>query len=171
MHRVRLEPEERDRARSLSRSSDLSARARERLEMLLLSDGGWSPPRIGRHFDRHPDTVRRLVKDYQARSRAALHAESPGPEPDSERRAEVELALDKLLGEDRTWTSRQLAAALSGEGVQLSARQVRRYLQRLEAGYKRTVNTLEHKRDPEKVEHARRILERLKGGRRRAISS
>ena len=46
--------------------------------------------------------------------------------------------LRRLLAEDRTWTSRQLAQALAGRGITLGARQVRRHLKRLGARYRRT---------------------------------
>jgi transposase len=71
--------------------------------------------------------------------------------------------LTELLGEDRTWTSRQLSEALAGRGIALGPRQTRRYLKRLKAGYRRTANSLKHKQDPAKAERAAKVLAGLKG--------
>src|SRR5438309_11593168 len=94
------------------RRTDLPAVARDRLEMVLLSAAGWSPPRIGQHLGRHPHTVRAALKGYATRGTKALHPDTPGPDPDHDRRASVTGRLSELLGQDRTWTSRQLAEAL-----------------------------------------------------------
>src|SRR3954468_6386452 len=111
MLRIRLTDPQRSELQSLRRS-DLAAVARDRLEMVLLSDAGWSPPRIAAHLGRHPHTVRAALHGYAARGADAFHPDKPGPEPDRARRAEVTGKLAGLLGQDRTWTSRQLAAAL-----------------------------------------------------------
>src|SRR5688500_240542 len=98
------------------RRTDLPAVARDRLEMVLLSAAGWSPPRIAGHLDRHPHTVRAALKGFAARGTAAFHPDAPGPDPDHARRATVTGTLAELLAQDRTWTARQLADAL-GPGV------------------------------------------------------
>src|SRR5262245_30623671 len=149
------------------RRTDLPAVARDRLEMVLLSAAGWSPPRIGRHLGRHPHTVRAALKGFAALGTQALYPDKPGPEPDHPRRAQVTDKLAELLGQDRTCTSRELAAA-RGPGFGLGHRQPRRYLALLKAGYRRTAQTVGHKQDPPKVERARRALDGLKKKSRRA---
>ena len=74
--------------------------------------------------------------------------------------------LAALLGQDRTWTSRQLADALGPE-VGIGHRQTRRYLALLKAGYKRTAQTIGHKQDAKKVERAGHVLDSLKKKSRR----
>lgn len=143
------------------RRTDLPAVARDRLEMVLLSAAGWSPPRIAAHLHRHPHTVRAALKGYAARGSAAFHPDAPGPDPDHARRAAVAGQLAALLGQDRTWTARQLADAL-GPDVGIGHRQTRRYLKLLRAGYRRTAQTVGHKQDRVKVEHAERVLDGLK---------
>ena len=91
-----------------------------------------------------------------------------GPPPDTRRRQQVTEALTELLDQERTWTSRQLAAALAERGIALSARQVRRYLGMLKAGWRRTTNSLRHKQDPERIARAKRVLNNLKKKRRPA---
>ncbi len=71
-------------------------------------------------------------------------------------------ALRALLGQDRTWTSRQLSGALRIAGLALGPRQVHRYLKRLEAGYRRTNSTVRHKQDPAQAARARVVLDGFK---------
>ena len=143
------------------RRTDLPAGARDRLEMVLMSAAGWSPPRIGQHLGRHPHTVRAALKGYAARGTPAFYPDAPGPDPDHDRRAQVTGRLTGLLGQDRTWTARQLADAL-GPDVGIGHRQTRRYLALLGAGYRRTAQTVGHRQDPKKVERAGHVLDALK---------
>jgi transposase len=144
------------------RRRNLPAVTRTRLEIVLLSDAGWSPPRIAAHLGVHPHTARAALKGFAARGTAALYPDRPGPDPDHARRAEVAGRLRDLLGQERTWTSPQLAAALREQGLALSARQALRYLRLLDAGYRRTAQTVGHKQDPAKVERAGVVLGSLK---------
>lgn len=150
------------------RQQDLPATVRSRLEMVFLSAAGWSPPRIAAHLGCHHHTARAVVKGFLARGSAALWPAPPGPPPDHQRRARVTGRLRDLLGQERTWTSGQLADALRPDGIDLGGRQVRRYLKLLRAGYRRTASTLQHKQDPAKVEQARAELDALKKKRRPA---
>jgi hypothetical protein len=152
---------------SALRRSDLPTVARDRLEMVLLSAAGWSPPRIAAHLGRHPHTVRSALKGYAARGTPAFYPDAPGPEPDHARRAAVTGQLAGLLGQDRAWTSRQLADAL-GPDIGIGHRQTRRYLALLKAGYKRTAQTVGHKQNPAKVGRAEVVLTGLKKKRRPA---
>src|SRR5829696_10163091 len=107
MLRTSLTDLQRTELQSLRRT-DLPAVARDRLEMVLMSDAGWSPPRIGEHLGRHPHTVRAALKGFAARGTKAFYPDTPGPDPDHDRRAAVTGKLSELLGRDRTWTARQL---------------------------------------------------------------
>jgi transposase len=166
MLRTSLTDAQRNELNALRRT-DLPAVARDRMEMVLLSAAGWSPPRIATHLGRHPHTVRAALKGYAARGTAAFYPDAPGPDPDHARRVEVTARLRELLGQDRTWTSRQLAEALGPE-VGIGHRQVRRYLALLNAGYRRTAQTVGHKQDPLKVQRAQRVLQSVKKKRRLA---
>jgi putative transposase len=161
MIRIKLDDATRDELRSLRRT-DLPAKVRDRIEMVSLSDAGWSPPRIAEHLGYHPQTVRDLLRAFLARGTAALRPFRSGPAPDAERRGRVTSALRELLRRGRTWTSGQLGRALSEQGIDLGARQVRRYLKRMGARYRRTGSTLRHKQDPAKAERAGRVLANLK---------
>jgi len=167
MIRIHLTDAQRAELHALRRAS-LPAVTRDRLEIVLLSDAGWSAPRIAQHLGCHPHTSRSALKAFAARGTAAFFPDKPGPDPDHARQAQVTGRLAELLGQDRTWTSRQLAEALRPDGIALGHRQVRRYLALLKAGYRRTAQTVGHKQDPAKVERAERVLDGLKTKRRRA---
>jgi putative transposase len=102
---------------------------------------------------------------------AGLWHQRPGPPPDTARREQVTAALDRLLDQPRTWTAAQLAQALRADGIPLSTRQTRRYLQSMGAKWRRTVRSLRHKQDPAKVERAKNVLAMLGKGRPRGSSS
>ncbi len=161
MIRIQLDDATRERLRDLRRKA-LPPRVRDRIEMLTLADVGWSAPRIAAHLGHCGQTVRDLLKDFLERGADALYPRRTGPAPDAGRRGRVTEELRRSLAEDRTWTSRQLAEALAGRGIELGPRQVRRYLKGMKAGYRRTASTLKHKQDPAKVERAGKVLDNLK---------
>lgn len=132
--------------------------------MILLSDDGWSPPRIARHLGYHPHTVRAALRRFQDRGLAGLLPDPPGPPPDASRREHVLTVLGELLDQERTWTAAQLTAALGERDIVLSVRQVRKYLARLGARWRRTARTLKHKQDPVKAARAQQTLAALKKG-------
>jgi transposase len=166
MLRIHLTDVQRSELQALRRS-DLSATARDRLEMVFLSDAGWSPPKIAGHLGRHPHTVRAALKGFDGRGTTSFYPDAPGPDPDHARRAKVTGQLAELLGQDRTWTCRQLAEAL-GPDIGIGHRQTRRYLALLKAGYRRTAQTVGHKQDPKKVGRAEVVIAGLKKKLRRA---
>src|SRR3954464_11871408 len=86
MLRTSLTEAQRNELRALRRT-DLPAVACDRLEMVFLSDAGWSPPRIAGHLGRHPHTVRAALQGFAARGTAAFYPDAPGPDPDHARRA------------------------------------------------------------------------------------
>ena len=162
MIRVSLAPPERAAVQRLRRDATLTPAERDRVEMVLLSADGWSPPRIAAHLDYHPATVRRVLVHFQETGPSSLRRQRPGPLPDAARRAQVAAALDRLLDQDRTWTTAQLAAALAEQDIRLSTRQTRRYLRGMGAGWRRTVRTLKHKQDRAKAARATAVLDSLK---------
>jgi putative transposase len=158
----------RDELQRLRRQPRLPTRVRDRVEMVLLSAAGWSPPRIAGHLRYCAATVRGVLRDYRRRGAVACTPRRTGPPPDEARRGRVLGRLRSLLAEPRTWTAGQLAGALAASGVRLGERQVRRYLRLLGAGFHRTVASVRHKQDPAKVARAKRTLAGLKKKRRRA---
>jgi transposase len=166
MLRTQLDAATRSQLQAL-RHTDLSPAARDRLEMVLLSDAGWSAPRIAAHLGCHPHTARKALRLFLQQGTAGFARRRPGPPPDQARRDRITGLLTELLGQERTWTSTQLAEALGPHGVALRSRQVRRYLKLLKAGYRRTASTLKHKQDAAKVARAATVLAGLKKKPRR----
>ncbi|NOJ91703.1 helix-turn-helix domain-containing protein [Corallococcus coralloides] len=135
----------RERRRGISRSEDVDADERDRVQMVLLSAEGWSAPRIARHLGVSDKTVRRVLKGWRVQGEQALFKGLPGPAPDFEHQQRVQQALHGLLEEPRTWSASQLSGALEAHGIHLGPRQVRRYLAAMGAGWRRTKMSLAHK--------------------------
>jgi putative transposase len=171
MIRIMLSDDERAGVQAARRDPTWTPPERDRIEMVLLSAAGWSPPAIAQHLGYCAATVRTVLKTFRQTGLAGLRRQRSGPPQDLARRAQVTAALDRRLAQPRTWTAAQLAAALQEEGIRLSTRQTRRYLQGLGARWRRTVRSLRHKQDPARVARAERVLAHLKKGRRRVGSS
>jgi putative transposase len=135
----------------LRREPPVKPAERDRVEMVLLSAAGWSVPQIAQHLKYCAATVRRVFVQFQSRGPAGLRHQRPGPPPDQARRAQVERELTRLWEQERTWTTRQLAAALGKAGITLSPRQVRRYLHALRARYGRTARSQRQRQDPDRL--------------------
>ena len=149
------------------RGRDVRSVIRSRIEMLFLSDGGMSVPQIASHLGCHAHTVRKTLKAFSVYGLSSLFPKKPGPAPDLIRYQSIVSKLTTLLGQDRTWTSAQLAEALAKEEIVLSPRQVRRYLKHMGARYLRTASTLKHKQNPEKVQQAKTVLSHLQSKARK----
>jgi putative transposase len=162
MIRVQLTETERAAVQALRRDKELAPAERDRVEMVLLSDAGWSAPRIAGHLGYCAAAVRATLKRFGAAGTAGLRRGRPGPPKDAARRARVTAALDRLLDQDRTWTAARLAAALGEEGIALGTRQTRTDLVAMGARWRRVQRTLRHQQDPERVERAERVLASLK---------
>lgn len=148
--------------RAVRRDRTLTPAERDRVEMVLLSDGGRTVGEIAAHLGCCRATVRTVLKGFPVGGTAGLRRRAPGPPPDAERRAQVIAALDRLLGQARTWTAAQLAEALVEEGIALSTRQTRRYLQAMGARWRRTVRTVAHKQNAAQAAAATAKLTMLK---------
>jgi putative transposase len=171
MIRLTLTDDQRAAVQAARRDPTFTPPERDRIEMVLLSATGWSPPAIAQHLGYCAATVRTVLRAFRSTGLAGLRRQRSGPPKDLARRAQVTAALDRLLAQPRTWTAAQLAAALSEEGLRLSTRQTRRYLQGMGARWRRTVRSLRHKQDPARVARAERVLAHLKKAKRRAGSS
>lgn len=149
-----------EQARELAvwrREPSLKPAERDRVEMLALSASGWTVAQIATHLGCSLETVRRLFRRFPSEGWRAVRHEAPGPAPDVERRHQVEAALEALLQQERAWTAGQLAEALAQQEINLSTRQVRRYLAGI-ALWRRTKRTLRHKQNPERVARAKGTL-------------
>jgi transposase len=157
MLRLSLADDDRDALQRLRRDATLTPLERDHVEILLLAAAGWSAPHIGQHLGRCAAMVRTRLKAFAATGVPSVRCQRPGPPPDIARREQVAAAIERLLDEERTWTAAQVAAALAGDGITLSTRQTRKYLQR-SAAWRRTVRSLRHRQDPTTVAKATQQL-------------
>jgi putative transposase len=151
MIRVELTPAQRDELRARSHERGIAPRTRDRLEMIRLSDAGWTIPRIAVHLGCHEQTARKYVKAFLAAGFGSLpDRPRPGRPP---RVTEEHLrALETLLDAGgRTWTTRQLVDWLAeGHGVRVHPDHLSRLLHARRFGWQRTVTSVAHKRrDPD----------------------
>ena len=171
MIRIHLDDATRDELNALRRS-DLPPRVRDRIEMVSLSDAGWSPPRIAAHLGYHRQTVRDLLRDFLGRGhrRPVPAAARPGarPRPPGRDRRGPDANCSARTAPGPAGSS---ARPWPGGASRIGPRQIRRHLKRLKAGYRRTTSTLKHKQDPAKAERAGRVLDNLQGEGRRPAGS
>lgn len=157
MLRLDLTDEDRDALQRLRRDPTLTPLERDHVEILLLAATGWPAPRLADHLGRCAAMVRTRRKAFAETGVQSVRCQRPGPPPDIARREQVATAIDRLLAAERTWTAAQVADALATDGIVLSTRQPRKYLQR-NATWRRTVRSLRHKQDPAKVAKAEQQL-------------
>lgn len=135
MYRIHLTDAHQSELLRLTRLGSLSPATRTRLEMVRLSDAGWSVPRIALHLHQHEQTVRSWIKAFLSGGFDAL-SDKPRPGKRATVSAETLWALASEIGKgDRTWNSVQAQAWLALRGVSL----------------KRTAHTLRHKQNAEEV--------------------
>ena len=148
---------------TLRRRPDLKPVERDRIEMILLSARGWTVQQLSAHLQYHGETMRRWLQAWQRQGVAAITVRPKGPPPDAARRHTVTAARRQLWQEPPAGSSPELASALGTRfQIQLSARSTRRYLQEMDATFRRTKASLQHKQDPVAVIQARSELDALK---------
>src|SRR5215212_728753 len=121
MIRVQLTETERAAVRALRRDKELAPAERDRVEMVLLSDAGWSAPRIAGHLGYCAAAVRATLKRFGAAGTAGLRRGRPGPPKDAARRAEGRGAARR-----RTRRGAPKDAARRAEGRGAARRRTRR---------------------------------------------
>jgi transposase len=165
MYRVHLDEAGRAELDRGAHEPGVTPRARDWLEMVRLSDAGWSVPRIAVHLRTSERRVRKRVKAFLAEGFDAL-CEKPHPGDQSSLTPEILTALREEVGKgDRTWTAPQIEEWLAEKhNVRLAPRTLRRWLRRAKLSYKRTSRSLKHKQNGEEVtEKAKELAELEKG--------
>ncbi len=148
MYRMHLSVEQQEELRCLVRQTGLAPSTRERLEMVRLSDAGWSIPRIARYLGQHEQTVRAWIKAFLTGGCAALSNKPRGGKQSALTPALLEALRTEIAQGQRTWTAAQAAAWLAARsGVRLSVDRVRVHLKRAQLTYQCTSRSLRHKQD------------------------
>jgi transposase len=166
MYRVSLTDAQRAELQRQARLPGLKRRTRDRLEMVRLSDAGFSIPWIARHFQVQEATVRRWIKQFLSGGSFAALADQPHRGQTSQLTPALLAALRaELAATERTWTAPQLAYWLAEQhGVQLSADHLGFLLRRAGLSYKRTERSLRHQQDPAQVAAKQAELAELEKG-------
>ena len=167
MYRVRLTEEQRAELKRRAHAPDVMPRTRDRLEMVRLSDAGWSIPKIARHLQISEVRVRHWVKQFVAGGFDAL-PDAPHPGQQSALTPAILASVQAAIRQSgRTWSAQQVADWVAEHhGVRRSVEQVRERLRLARLSYKRTTRSLKHKQDPQQVEEARAVLQVLERGGR-----
>lgn len=167
MYRIALTDDQRHDLRQRTRQVGLAPSTRDRLEMVRLSDAGWSVPRIARHLGQHEQTVRLWIKAFLQGGFAALPNKPRGGKQSALTPAILAAIRAELAKGERAWTAAHLADWVAEHhGVRLSTDRLRVHLRRAKLSWQRTSRSLKHKQDPIEVA-ARQIelTEREKKGR------
>ena len=166
MYRITLTDEQRRELRGRAHRAGLAPRTRDRLEMVRLSDAGWSVPRIARHRGHHAQTVRTWIKAFLDGGFAALPNKPRGGKESALTAPMLESVRAEVATGTRTWTAAQLADWVAEHhGVRLSADRLRLHLRRARISWQRTSRTLRHKQDPDEVAEREAVLtDRAKKG-------
>ena len=139
---------------------------RDRLEMVRLTDLGWSVPEIARDVGRHEQTVRTYVKAFLESGWDALPDRPRPGRPPTLTEAHL-LAVERLLDEaatagTRTWSAPQLVRWLAEEHrVAVPPKYLAERLAARGFRWKRTKRTVGHKADPVRQDQARADLAAL----------
>lgn len=167
MYRVTLTNEQRQELQRRTRHAGLAPSTRDRLEMVRLSDAGWSVPKIARHLSIHAQTVRAWIKTFISSGFDALTNKPRGGDTSELTPAILAAVRAEVTKGTRTWSAGQIADWVADQhGVRISPGRMRVHLKRAKRSYQRTARSLKHKQQPEEVAARTAELEALEKKRR-----
>ncbi len=162
MYRITLTDEQRQELRQRTRQRGLAPSTRDRLEMVRLSDAGWSVPTIARHLGLHEQTVRAWIKAFLMGGFAALPNKPRGGDTSDVTPSMLEAARAEIAKGTRIWSASEVAEWIAQHhGVRISPGRMRVHLKRVKLSYQRTSRSLRHKQKPEEVAARKEQLDEL----------
>jgi transposase len=165
MFRITLTTEHRTELNRRAHQKVIAPSTRDRLEMVRLSDAGFSIPKIARHLGQHEQTVRAWIKAFLAHGFDALLNKARGGKQSAFTPAIVEAVRSEIAQGERTWTAGQIADWVAEHhGVRLSVGRMRKHLRRAHLSWQRTSRSLKHKQKPEEVAAKKADLQTLEKG-------
>lgn len=165
LYRVHLTEAQRGELHRRTRDPKIMPRTRDRLEMVRLSDAGWSIPQIAAHLQVSEKRVRYWIKQFLTGSFDALPDQPHVGQQSRLTPALVAALQEEVEQSQRTWTARQLADWLGKQhGVRLTPNHLARRLKKARFSYKRTERGLQHKQDPAQVAERQADLETAEKG-------
>lgn len=109
MYHVHFDDEARQELNRRAHQPEIAPRTRDRLEMLRLSDAGWSIPKIANHLECHEHTVRHWIKVFLLDGFDAL-VDPPRPGKPSGITQDILAAVRTWIEKaDRIWSAGQIA--------------------------------------------------------------
>lgn len=162
MYRVQLDEAARQELIRRAHQPKIAPKTRDRLEMLRLSDAGFSIPKIARHLQSHEQTVRHWIKVFLLEGFDALD-DAPRPGRPSGITEAIRWAVRQWIeAGDRIWSAGQIAEKVEEDyGIRRSEKQWRRLLRQEQLSYKRTSRNLKHKQNPQHLASKKEALEVL----------
>lgn len=152
MYRIALTDEQRHELRRRTRQGGIAPALRDRLEMVRLSDAGWSVPKIAQHLGAHEHTVRAWIKAFIADGFAALSNKPRGGGTSALTPAMLASVRTEIGQGARTWSASAVADWVAAHhGVRISPGRMRVHLRRAKLSYQRTSRSLKHKQQPADV--------------------
>jgi transposase len=152
MYRVSLTDAQRQELHRRAHAPGVLPRTRDRLEMVRLSDAGFTIPRIAAHLQISEKRVRHYIKTFLTHGFDALPDRPHLGQQSALTPAMEEAIREEMRRQARTWTAAQVADWVAKQlGVRLTPDYLARRLKRARIAYKRTGRTLHHKQDPEEV--------------------
>ena len=152
MYRITLTEPQHQELRERTRQAGIAPSTRDRLEMVRLSDSGWSVPKIARHLGWHEQTVRLWIKAFIADGFDALTNKPRGGDTSDVTPAMLEAARAEITKSKHTWSASQVADWVAEHhGVRISPGRMCVHLARAGLSYQRTSRSLKHKQKPEEV--------------------
>ena len=165
MYRVTLTDELRLELHRRAHVRDVDPSVRDRLEMLRLSDKGWSIPKIAVHLEQHEQTVRYWIKAFLTGSFEALTDKPHGGKVSALTPEILDAVIAHIKTSQQTWTAAQIADWVAEHHqVRIGPGRMRVHLKRANLSYKRTSRSLKHKQKAEEVAVKRVCLETLQKG-------
>ncbi len=162
MYRIMLTDDQRQELRQRTRQASIAPSFRDRLEMVRLSDAGWSVPTIAQHLGFHENTVRAWIKAFIANGFAALRNKPRGGDTSAVTPAMLATVRTEIGKGARTWSACEVADWIAEHhGVRISPGRMRVHLKRAKLSYQRTSRSLKHKQKPEEVAERKATLEEL----------
>ena|SRR5437773_7166611 len=150
MYHIKLDAAARQELHQRAHQRKVAPRTRDRLEMVRLSDMGWSIPKIAVHLGQHEQTVRSWIKRFLLEGFLGLD-DQPHPGQKSAITADILTQVRTWIEKaDRTWNAHQIASEVERVyGIKRGYAQWRRLLKSEQMGYKRTSRSLRHKQQPD----------------------
>ncbi len=167
---IRLTQEQDARLREIEQDPHLKPKVRLRAQVLRLSNRGERVEQIAVYTGRSPTSVLRDFDRWKERGSEGL-ADGTAPGNPPRVTGEVKAFMEENLAEERTWNAKQLAEAVGERfGIVVGAEAIRQHLAAMGYRWKRTRYAPSKPPDPEEECEARKELEALKKGLRRANS-